>query len=80
MKRTTVSLPEDLARVVQLESRRRGVSISAIAREALAARFKPPSKVPFAAVGRSGDATGADRAEELLAATWADAIEADRDQ
>lgn len=78
MKRTTISLPDDLALVVERESRRRGVSVSALTREALAARLQGEPKVPFAAVGRSGDATGGERMDELLTNSWAGDIEADR--
>lgn len=78
MKRTTISLPDDLAVVVERESRRRGVSISALAREALAERLQGHHEVPFGAVGRSGDPTGSERIDDLLAAAWADDIEEDR--
>lgn len=81
MKRTTISLPDDLALVVERESRRRGVSVSALAREALAARLQDPGatrEVPFAGLITSGEPLPADSAEQLLGVTWARDIEADR--
>lgn len=85
MKRTTISLPDDLAFVVERESRRRGVSVSALAREALAARLglaadERAREVPFAALIETGEPVPADRAEEVLAEHWAGDIEADRDR
>ena len=35
MARTTISMPEDLARMAQREAQRRGVSLSAVVRQAL---------------------------------------------
>lgn len=84
MKRTTISLPDDLALVVERESRRRGVSISALVRESLAARLGLDTdgarrEVPFAGLMTTGDPLPAERAEDALARHWAQAIEADRE-
>ncbi|MBA2519198.1 MAG: CopG family transcriptional regulator [Chloroflexia bacterium] len=57
MKRTTVLLPDDLAYLLDRERRRRGVSMAAIVREAIAAHFNitgEPRQLPFAALGHSG--------------------------
>jgi predicted transcriptional regulator len=74
MKRTTISLPDDMARALGREARRRGTSVSAVAREALAERLglrdAETRTVPFAALGRSGERETARRAEEILAAEW----------
>jgi metal-responsive CopG/Arc/MetJ family transcriptional regulator len=74
MKRTTVSLPDDLAAALEREARRRNSSASEITREALAThlglREDQPRDVPFAAVGRSGHRTTARDMEELLAREW----------
>jgi hypothetical protein len=76
MKRTTVSLPDDLAAALAREARRRQRSASDITREALANHLGlaagKPREVPFAAVGRSGHRTTARDMEELLAQEWDD--------
>ncbi len=79
MKRTTISLPEDLHAAIEREARRRGVSVSEITREALEARLgrTPGAKreVPFAALGRSGHRDTAARLDEILAESWTDDID-----
>lgn len=80
MKRTTLSLPDELAYVLRREARRRDSSMSEVAREALKQHFGLAGgkrKVAFAAIGRSGHADTAERAEEILAAEWPDHIEED---
>lgn len=74
MKRTTVSLPDDLAAALAREAQRRNRSVSEITRDALAKHLglaaDEPRPVPFAAVGRSGQRTTARDMEELLAREW----------
>jgi len=74
MKRTTVSLPDDLARALALEARRRDRSASEITRDALARHLGliggEPRALPFAALGRSGHRSTAREMEELLAGEW----------
>jgi len=79
MKRTTISLPDDLAAIVQREAHRRGRSVSEVVRAALTAHFQlgQPRRIPFASLGRSGQKTTASDAEEILAAEWANRIERD---
>ena len=76
MKRTTVSLPDDLARTLVREAHRRNLSASEITRDALTAHLglatDKPRDVPFAAVGRSGQQSTARDMEELLAREWDD--------
>jgi len=76
MKRTTVSLPDDLAGIVEREARRRHTSVSDIVRAALATHFKlnQPKELPFAALGRSGYTDTAQNIEEILDRDWADDI------
>jgi predicted transcriptional regulator len=80
MKRTTISLPADMAAALGREARRRNTSISAVAREAIAQRLRltgdEPRTLPFAGVGRSGEHDTARRAEAILAQEWS----ADRDR
>jgi hypothetical protein len=76
MKRTTVSLPDDLAQSLRREARRRDVSVSEVTREALQAHLglEPGHrrKLSFAALGRSGRASTARDMEELLEHEWND--------
>ncbi|MHB8468476.1 MAG: ribbon-helix-helix domain-containing protein [Gaiellaceae bacterium] len=76
MKRTTISLPDDLAGALAREARRRNRPVSEIARAALARYLglaaDEPRTLPFAALGRSGHRTTAREMEELLAREWDD--------
>jgi hypothetical protein len=74
MKRTTVSLPDDLADALGREARRRHASVSEVTRLALAEHLglgpDVPRELPFPALGHSGHpATGRDM-EQLLEAEW----------
>jgi Ribbon-helix-helix protein, copG family len=78
MQRTTLSLPDDLAFALKREAHRRHTSVSAVAREALAVHFDvlagPGSrKVPFAALGRSGDGRRAAEPDDALAEIYEEA-------
>jgi Arc/MetJ-type ribon-helix-helix transcriptional regulator len=74
VKRTTVSLPDELAGALEREARRRRVSVSQVTREALAARLglagDATAPLPFAALGASGHRTTARDLEEILANEW----------
>ena len=73
MKRTTISIPDDLAMATEREARRRSTSVSEIAREALAAHLGlagPRRALPFVNLGRSGVENTASRMEELLDHEW----------
>lgn len=71
MRRTTISLPDDLAAAVEREARREGTSVSQVAREALEARLgRRERRLPFAALGRSGHRNTARDFEEILDAEW----------
>lgn len=74
MKRTTISLPDEMARALEREARRQGTSVSALTREALAARLNlsrgADRQLPFAGLGRSGESDTARRADEILAEEW----------
>ena len=82
MKRTTISLPDDLAAALEREATRRRVPVSRVAREAIEARLgwdeEGPRELPFAAVGSSGMGNVARRVDEILAEEWVDAITGDR--
>jgi predicted transcriptional regulator len=75
MRRTTISLPDELADALEREARRRSLPASAIARDALSdylgiGRAGEQRELPFAAVGRSGQRTTARDMEELLERDW----------
>jgi len=73
MKRTTISIPDDLALAAEREARRRSTSVSEIAREALAFHLGlAGGSVPlaFANLGRSGTRHTARRIDELMAKEW----------
>jgi Arc/MetJ-type ribon-helix-helix transcriptional regulator len=76
MKRTTVSLTDELAAALERESSRRNTSVSEITRAALAEHLglagDEPRELPFAAVGRSGLSTTGRDMEELLDQEWRD--------
>lgn len=76
MKRTTISLPDDLASTLAREARRSHRSASQIVRDALAGHLglasDTPRELPFAALGRSGHSNTARDMEELLAQEWDD--------
>ena len=75
MRRTTISLPDELADALEREARRRSLPASAIARDALSdylgiGRAGEQRELPFAAVGRSGQNSTARDMEELLEREW----------
>ncbi|MGI8413942.1 MAG: CopG family transcriptional regulator [Solirubrobacteraceae bacterium] len=77
MKRTTVSLPDELARALEREAHRRAVPVSAVTRDALAEHLGLGGQgerrsLPFAALGRSGHSSTARDMEQLLEDEWAD--------
>jgi hypothetical protein len=74
MKRTTICLPDDVARALSREARRRGVSVSSLAAEAIAARLgRATGKrvLPWIGIGRSGHRHTARDAEEVLRKAFA---------
>jgi hypothetical protein len=75
MRRTTISLPDELADALDREARRRSLPASAIARDALSeylgiGRPDQPRELPFAAIGRSGERTIGRDMEQLLEREW----------
>jgi predicted transcriptional regulator len=75
MRRTTISLPDELADALEREARRRSMSASAIARDALTEYLgvggpDDERELPFAALGRSGTSNTAAEMEALLEQEW----------
>lgn len=82
MKRTTISMPDDLAAALEREARRLRLPVSQIAREAIEARLglsdEGPRDLPFIGIAESKDSKWfAADIDEFLAETWADEIERD---
>jgi Arc/MetJ-type ribon-helix-helix transcriptional regulator len=76
MRRTTVSLPDDLAQALDREARRRHASASEVTRVALAQHLgltqNEPRELAFADLGRSGHHSTARDMERLLEQEWDD--------
>jgi plasmid stability protein len=67
MRRTTVKLPDELEARLRHEAARRGITISALTREAIEAHLGGPGRRSrAAAAGRSGRDDISERIEELL--------------
>ncbi|MBD3162277.1 MAG: ribbon-helix-helix protein, CopG family [Candidatus Latescibacteria bacterium] len=67
MKRITVTLSDDLAAALGREARRRGESVSAVARLAIRTCLgESDRRLPFVALGRSGHRHTARDAESVL--------------
>jgi metal-responsive CopG/Arc/MetJ family transcriptional regulator len=75
--RITISLPEEVARLVGREAKRRGETVSAFVREALEAYLASSEEqkkdLPFVGIGRSGKKHTARNAEAILEREWAGA-------
>jgi predicted transcriptional regulator len=76
MKRTSISLPDDLAQALEREAQRQHASVSEVARAALAQHLGliegSPRELAFAELGRSGRRTTARDMEQLLEQEWDD--------
>ena len=74
MRRTTISLPDDVAAKLGREARRRRVPVSQVAREAIEAQLGGASgdrrAIRFAGLGRSGHRTTARDIEAILEDEW----------
>jgi hypothetical protein len=71
MKRTTVSLPDDVARIVEFEAQRRRISVSELVRQSVVSHLKlsdgRPRTIPFIGIGSSGRDDISERIDEILA-------------
>jgi hypothetical protein len=80
MKRTTISLPDDVSAAMEREASRRRIPVSQFAREAIESRLGRSTDgrrdLPFVALGRSGHHTTARDVDSILAQAWDD----DRDR
>jgi predicted transcriptional regulator len=83
MHRTTITLPDELAKRVGREARRQRTSVSAVVRGALEREFttaatRKRKKIAFAAIVDDANAPPARQIDSHLARHWADAIDRDR--
>jgi hypothetical protein len=74
MKRTTISLPDEVAVLLEREAHRQRTSISEITRQALVKYLglgsDQPRHIPFAALGNSGHPDTARNIEQILSEEW----------
>lgn len=82
MKRTTITLPEDIAEMVDSEARRRQTSVSEVIRQCIVLGLtesdKKPREIPWAGLFHDPDMTPAARMDEVLDREWADDLDRDR--
>lgn len=82
MKRTTITLPDDLSDLVDLEARRRQTSVSEVIRtfilEGLAGTAAKPREIPFAGLFHDPGMVAGETIDEALKLHWADDIDRDR--
>jgi metal-responsive CopG/Arc/MetJ family transcriptional regulator len=83
MKRTTISLPDDVAAALEREARRRRVPVSQVAREAIEGRLGLSNEgvrsVSFIGIVHSVEpSTASEDIEGFLAEHWANDIARDR--
>jgi Arc/MetJ-type ribon-helix-helix transcriptional regulator len=82
MRRTTITLPDDLAELVDSEARRQHTSVSDVIRQAVVKSLtgspEKPREIPFAGLFHDPHMVPGERLEEALADRWADDIDRDR--
>jgi Arc/MetJ-type ribon-helix-helix transcriptional regulator len=82
MKRTTITLPDDLSALVDSEARRRQTSVSEVIRtyivKGLAGTPERPREIPFAGLFHDPGMVPGDSIDEALKQHWADDIDRDR--
>ena len=77
MTTTTITLPDDVARLVEDEARRRSTSVSDVIRDSLVKTLPAPSRreLAFAAICDDDRLPPASQLEEALERTWADDLD-----
>ena len=82
MKRATITLPDELAELVDREAQRRQTSFSDVVRQfivlGLSGSEEKPREIPWAGLFHDPDMVPAERMDEELAKTWADDLDRDR--
>lgn len=78
MKRISITLPDELATLVEHEAQRSAISVSEVIRDAIAKTYLGrPRKIPFAGICNDPKMTRAAHLEEALGG-WVDDIGRDR--
>jgi hypothetical protein len=82
MKRATITLPDDLAELVDREAVRRQTSFSEVVRQFIVQGFsgsgEKPREIPWAGMVNHPEMAPAERMDEELAKHWADDLDRDR--
>lgn len=82
MKRATITLPDELAELVDRAAVRRQTSFSEVVRQfivqGLSGLEEKPREIPWAGLFNDPDMVPAERLDEELAKHWADDIDRDR--
>lgn len=82
MKRTTITIPDDVAAILTREARRRDTSVSALVREfieeGLDLTHNRPRAIPWAGLFDDAGMVPARRLDDELEQHWADDIDRDR--
>jgi len=82
MKRATITLPDDLAELVDREALRRQTSFSEVVRQfivqGLSNSNEKPRAIPWAGLFHDPDMVPAERMDDELAEHWADDLDRDR--
>ena len=80
MHRTTISLSDELARVVRDEAARRGTSVSELVRSSIVQMLAPGERraLPFAGLCDDREMTRGSEIDQELDRRWADDLDHDR--
>jgi hypothetical protein len=82
MKRATITLPDDVAELVDREAARRQTSFSEVVRQfivkGLSGSGDKPRDIPWAGLFNDPDMIPAERLDEELSANWAHDLDRDR--
>jgi hypothetical protein len=82
MKRTTITIPDDISAILSREARRRDTSVSALVRAFIEEGLDPaqhrPRAIPWARLFDDAEMVPARRLDDELEQHWADEIAADR--
>ena len=82
MRRTTITLTDDVAEMVEQEAQRRRTSVSAVIQDyvttGLTGGSQEPREIPWAGLFHDPDMPPAAQLDEVLKAQWADDLDRDR--
>jgi hypothetical protein len=82
MRRTTVTLPDEIAEMLDSEARRRRTTISEVVRQLVVQGFsgspEKPRPIPWAGLFHDPGMIPAEHLDQILQESWADDIDRDR--